>query len=499
MTATQTPVGPGSPGVIHSSFHPIISKGHTVCPRCKKKTKALWLKTPPQPSDPLGPGRYRRGTSFTQDLPETVTLKFNCEHCGHTHNSVVFSDARFFYASSPGEESSMSCGVSCACRASDNAAVSPLGGNALGTQPMFTSVFDHFDKLSPCVVLIEMVQSCNWSCPTCLASSAREPSPKDYIPLEEFKTRVQQIINRRDQDIEILQLSGGEPTLHPHFFEILEWAQKNPRIHVIMINTNGTKLSNKPFAKQLTDMVDRTKVHLYLKFNGPTEEAQMVLAGFNAHSNEMRALNFVQSSRIPTTLAMTVVRQNLKDLWKVAEIGLTVSSVRGVNYQPRFGAGRLDLPIVQLVDAGHVTNHLIDQGSPVLTDQSIVPLPCGDPNCQHIGMLHRTTKKCIGSAVTPEERIRLLGFLEGKINYGSQDLTKCGCEVTEFGKLIGHLESTGQMFRLSIKPFMTFGGQVHNWSCNRTDQCCTSVVGKDGTLHSFCRVYNGLDGEGVLW
>jgi 7,8-dihydro-6-hydroxymethylpterin dimethyltransferase len=493
-------VCPDSSAPLFSS-QSIISKGDTLCPKCKAPTKALWVKSPPRKTDAFGPKRYMYKGVFSEKMPGTVTLKFKCQACQYVHEGIVFSDDRFFHPSGKGEVSS--CGTACACRASDGEPVSPLGTNALGTQRVFTDRFDHFDKLSPCVLLEEIVKTCNWSCPTCLASSAKVLNPSDYTPLEQFKLKIQGVIDRRDQDIEILQLSGGEPTLHPQFFEILQWAQEHPRIHVVMINTNGTKLGSLDFAKRLHDMVDRKKVHLYLKFNGPTENAQTALAGFNAHSIEMRALDFVCMSNIATTLAMTVIRSNLKDLWLVAKLGLSVPSVRGVNYQPRFGGGRIEKVINRLVDAGHVINNLIDQSQDgdrqILTENSIVPLPCGDPNCQFIGMLHRPTLTCIGSAVSLEERLRLLAFLKDKINYGSADLTKCGCETTDLGQLIGQLEHAGQMFRLSIKPFMTFGGAVHNWSCNRTDQCCTSVVDTEGKLHSFCRVYNGLDGEGLLW
>ncbi|MBP6974539.1 MAG: radical SAM protein [Candidatus Pacebacteria bacterium] len=477
----------------------IISRGHTLCPHCQSRTKALWLKVPENSTtDVFGPSRYLFDGAFTDRQPETIKLKFTCEHCKYQHEGIVFSDSRFFYSSGPGD--SKTCGTTCACRSSDNTAVAPLGINALGTNPAFSASFDHFDKLRPCITLIEIVKTCNWSCPTCLAESAHSKvKDSDYIPSVELKIRLEGIIDRRNQDIEILQISGGEPTLHPEFFEVIEWAQAHPRIHVVMINTNGTLLNQKAFADKFNAMVNRTKVHLYLKFNGPTESAQISLAGFNAHSNELRALDFVGTSNISTTLAMTVVPNNLKDVWYVAELGLNVPSVRGVNYQPRFGGGRIEQAMSRLVDAGHVINHLIDQAHPIISDRSIVPLPCGDPNCHQIGMIHRESRTCIGSAISDEKRMQLLSFLADKLNYDSQDLTRCGCEVTDFGQMIGQLESSGTLFRLSIKPFMTFAKGVHNFACMRTDQCCTSVVGKDGKLHSFCKVYNGLDESNALW
>ena len=47
-------------------------------------------------------------------------------------------------------------------------------------------------------------------------------------PLAELRARIDGVIARKGK-IEILQLSGGEPTLHPQFFELLAWAQAHEK------------------------------------------------------------------------------------------------------------------------------------------------------------------------------------------------------------------------------------------------------------------------------
>jgi hypothetical protein len=41
------------------------------------------------------------------------------------------------------------------------------------------------------------------------------------VPLGDLQRRIQAVIDRKGR-IEILQLSGGEPTLHPQFFEVVD-------------------------------------------------------------------------------------------------------------------------------------------------------------------------------------------------------------------------------------------------------------------------------------
>jgi organic radical activating enzyme len=56
---------------------------------------------------------------------------------------------------------------------------------------------------------------------------------------------------RNEGEPDIVQVSGGEPTLHPQFFEILDAAKRRPIRH-LMVNTNGLRLANdRDFAKRL--------------------------------------------------------------------------------------------------------------------------------------------------------------------------------------------------------------------------------------------------------
>jgi uncharacterized radical SAM superfamily Fe-S cluster-containing enzyme len=44
---------------------------------------------------------------------------------------------------------------------------------------------------------------------------------------------------------DVVQISGGEPTIHPQFFEILDIAKTKPIRH-LMVNTNGIRIAKAP-------------------------------------------------------------------------------------------------------------------------------------------------------------------------------------------------------------------------------------------------------------
>src|SRR5258708_6578652 len=173
-----------------------------------------------------------------------------------------------------------------ACCASNGAPAGTLGrnaepGDALGIQ----------EKLSTCLALIEIVHSCNLACPTCYADSPTgHGAHVDAVPLEDLKQSIQGVIDRKVAT-EILQLSGGEPTLHLLFFGLLRWLQDNPGIQYVLLNTNGVRLANdERFAEELRDAFRYGAFQLYLQFDGPQAEGQKFLLGADLRETRMRCL-----------------------------------------------------------------------------------------------------------------------------------------------------------------------------------------------------------------
>src|SRR5262249_48203116 len=151
-----------------------------------------------------------------------IILKRVCAEHGEV-SVCIASDARFYWLAR-GKPGNACCSGS-ACRASDGAEVGTLGRNAHTAEALGSP-----ERLSTCLALIEIVTSCNLSCPTCYADSPLGAGHQvAAIPLPEIKRRIQAVVDRKGP-LEILQLSGGEPTLHPDFFELLRWLQDHLKI-----------------------------------------------------------------------------------------------------------------------------------------------------------------------------------------------------------------------------------------------------------------------------
>ncbi len=407
----------------------------------------------------------------------------------------IASDARFYWLARGKPEnaqprhqwSAPDCSSSepwQACCTANGRVTGTLGRNARGRGA------GPFERLSTCLALIEIVQSCNLSCPTCYADSPLGTAGEvDAVPLEQLKLRIQGVVERKG-GIEILQLSGGEPTLHPQFFELVEWVQSHPKIDYLLINTNGVRLAtDESFARQLGETVRRGHLQFYLQFDGVQEQAQRLLRGADLRSLRQRAIERCRQMDLPLTLAMTVTSMNLAWVWAAVEFGLNYPHIRGICFQPMFRSGRVRAaPSEVRLNTADIILAAVGQSGGRLRFEDFTPLPCGDPNCATIGYLLRANGRTF-SISDFVDFTQVQDFLRDKIRYKLEDLVRCGCESEPLGDLLKRFEmDASNTFRILVKPFM----DALTWDEDRIDRCCTHVIRPDGRLDSFCRYYSGF-------
>jgi hypothetical protein len=88
-----------------------------------------------------------------------------------------------------------------------------------------------------CLSLVEICDACNLRCPICYASSG--PDRQTYRTLDHIERMLDAVVRNEGQP-DVVQISGGEPTIHPQFFDVLDRAKARPIRH-LMVNTNGIR------------------------------------------------------------------------------------------------------------------------------------------------------------------------------------------------------------------------------------------------------------------
>ncbi|MFL9827692.1 radical SAM protein [Rhodoplanes sp. SY1] len=232
-----------------------------------------------------------------------------------------------------------------------------------------------------CLALIEINQHCNLTCPVCFAGSS--PQHTTHLPLATVERMLDALVESEGEP-DLLQISGGEPTLHPEFFAILDAALARPIRHV-MINTNGLVLAQDPdFSARLAER--RRGLEVYLQFDSLERDALMNLRGADLRRIRQQALENLERHGISTTLVVTVKRGvNDREIGAIVKHALTWSCVRGVTFQPVQDAGRnenFDAKRNRIVLSEIRRRVIADSG--VFGADDMIPLPC-NPETISIG------------------------------------------------------------------------------------------------------------------
>ena len=320
-----------------------------------------------------------------------------------------------------------------------------------------------------CVALLELTEACNLQCPVCFASS---PSGK-HRPYPQLCADLEAFVTARGS-LDILQLSGGEPLLHPDLLRIVDHA-KTLSIDHIMINTNGLPLVD---GGTLATELARRKPHLELslQYDGVDRNSHLQLRGTDLLARKQEVLQAIREHDLPTTLVCTVAHQaNESQLGDLLRLGLGMPQIRGITYQPATWSGRFERPRDphNRLTAGDVIRLLAMQSGGLLGEEDFKPLPCGDPNCCSFTFVARKAK----GEVVPLTRIFSyedhVDQLADRMNFNLTDAWKC-CGVRW---------RVEDYFRVVVKPFM----DAFTYDQTRVDECCIHMIQPGGSAVSFCQ------------
>ncbi len=269
-----------------------------------------------------------------------------------------------------------------------------------------------------CLALIEINEHCNLTCPVCFANSS--PAKSKHLPLPTIERMLDALVASEGEP-DIVQISGGEPTLHPDFFAVLDAVRSRPIRHV-MINTNGIRLAREPdFVARLAEQ--KRGLEIYLQFDSLKREALMDLRGADLRRVRTEALENLERHNISTTLVVTVKRGiNDEEVGDIVNHALEWRCVRGVTFQPVQDAGRNDgfdskRDRIMLSD---VRRRVVEAG--IFGDADMVPLPC-NPEAISIGYGLRNGRTVVPvTAMVPREEF--VAVTPNTINFEKQPRLK---------------------------------------------------------------------------
>lgn len=245
-----------------------------------------------------------------------------------------------------------------------------------------------------CLGIIEVNSVCNMDCPLCFADA----KPGFNLSLPEVEEMLDDFV-RTEGNPEVVQFSGGEPTLHPQIIEFVQ-AAKDRGIRLVMLNTNGKRIARDDrFLEQLATV----KPTLYFQFDGFDSETYRILRGEpDILEEKLLALDRLAQAGINVTLVPAIERcVNEHEVGRIIDFAIKHPAIRGINFQPAFHAGRHGThdPLNRMT-IPDVLRLIEKQTSGKFKTSDFVPVPCCFPTCNSV-----TYAFIDGETVTPLPRI----------------------------------------------------------------------------------------------
>ena len=346
-----------------------------------------------------------------------------------------------------------------------------------------------------CLTVIEVTDRCNLSCPTCYAMSS--PSYGRHRTLAEIEQMLDTIVANEGKP-DVVQISGGEPTVHPQFFEILDIAKSKPIKH-LMVNTNGIRIAkDEAFVAKLATYAPDFEI--YLQFDSFKKEALEQLRGEDLREVRRKAIESLNRYNLSTTLVVTLQKGlNTDEIGDIIRYALKQQCVRGVTFQPTQEAGRLENYNSQTdrYTLTEVRSAILEQ-TDIFNKHDLLPVPC-NPDALVMGYALK-----LGGEVFPLTRMinpddlldnskntiiyeqdeRIKGHLLNMFSTGNsvdsvrEDLKSIMCCLPEID---APQLSYDNLFRIIIMQFI----DAHNFDVRAIKKSCVHIVNKDMKIIPF--------------
>ncbi len=229
-----------------------------------------------------------------------------------------------------------------------------------------------------CLGIIEVNSACNMDCPLCFANAG----PGFNLTLEEVEEILDHLVETEGNP-QVVQFSGGEPSIHPQIVPMLRTAKERGIDHV-MLNTNGKRIARDD--RFLADLA-QVRPSIYFQFDGFEERTyELLRAEPGILPEKLKALDRLAEIDLGVVLVAAVERgTNEHEVGRLVRFAIEHPAVRGINFQPAFHAGRHGHhDPLQRLTIPDVVSGIEEQTEALFRVDDFVPVPCCFPTCNSV-------------------------------------------------------------------------------------------------------------------
>ena len=355
-------------------------------------------------------------------------------------------------------------------------------------------------KQHTCLGLIEVNSYCNLDCPICFADA----QPGFSLTMEQVERMLDRFIELEGEP-EVVQFSGGEPTIHPEILPMLQMAV-DKGIKVVMINTNGLRIATDD--KLLAGLAE-IRPTVYLQFDGFDKQTHETIRGRDLVETKLKALERLAEANLDVVLVPAIERGvNHDEIGDIVRFGIEHSAVRGIAFQPVTHSGRyIEFDPMDRETVADVIHGIAEQTDGMFTQSDFIPVPCCHPTCRaatyayvedgQVTPLPRVLEvdkylDYVTNRTIPEIKPEILEALEGLWSASSVPGTdnaaarlECAACNLSFPTETSYLKS--HVFMIVVQGFL----DPYTMDLKALMKCCIGELVPDGRVIPFC-AYNSV-------
>ncbi len=161
---------------------------------------------------------------------------------------------------------------------------------------------DKINLRAPICITWQITGKCNLSCIHCLSETTT--GEKQELNINEVKHFIDDLANMK---VFYINVGGGEPLIHPNFFEIVDYAREKGIF--IQFSTNGTLINT----ETATEIANR-ELRVQVSIDGWSAAVNDSIRGKGSFRKAVKALKLLRGLDVAVSINCVVTRENLPGL-----------------------------------------------------------------------------------------------------------------------------------------------------------------------------------------
>lgn len=364
--------------------------------------------------------------------------------------------------------------------------------------------------------VITITSACDLDCPICYVHNKNKDA--FYMSPAEFGRVIDGLVEASDGDLDLVNLTGGEPLLHPNIVELVTMCHARG-IHRVSVCSNGVRLVKD---RALLDALAKAGARIALSFDSFEHGPDYALQGANLVDLKLQCLDLLNQHGMDTTLIPVMTKgHNDHEIGRILAFGLDLPCVRHIEVHTITYTGQggksFDPERASRISMFEVLERIEQTTNGALRASDFIPSPSAHPLCYQIAYLlldarggppvpfHRflspeTMYQCLNDHLYLEPSPRFERAMQDAID----DLWASGGDERTLG-MLNHLlramyppgEPLDQASALAASEKLVKAVYIHShmdeetFDVERAYQCCDSNVYADGRSIPVCN-YNVL-------